>query len=74
MTRFYYILSVLLLLLSCSENVLLRDGNKMANDKFRPLLFVEKIDTVGNSKEYSYSFFRQSGDSAIWEEVVIRLP
>ena len=74
MTRYYYILSVLLLLLSCSENVLLRDGNKMANDKFRPLLFVEKIDTVGNSKEYSYSFFRQSGDSAIWEEVVIRLP
>lgn len=74
MTRYYYILSVLLLLLSCSENVLLRDGNKMANDKFRPLLFVEKIDTIGNSKEYSYSFFRQSGDSAIWEEVVIRLP
>ena len=74
MTRYYYILSVLLLLLSCSENVLLRDGNKMANDKFRPLLFVEKIDTAGNSKEYSYSFFRQSGDSAIWEEVVIRLP
>lgn len=74
MTRFYYILSVLLLLLSCSENVLLRDGKKIADDKFRPLLFIEKIDTAGNSKEYSYSFFKQTGDSAIWEEVIIRLP
>lgn len=74
MTRYYYILSFLLLLLSCSENVLLRDGNKIADDKFRPLLFIEKIDTVGNTKEYSYSFFKQTGDSAIWEEVVIRLP
>ena len=88
MTRFFYI-SLLLLGMSCSGNnpflynVKSTEGysynsfiieyGTMPHDSF-PLHYAVENDTVGNSKEYSYSFFKSDGDTVVWEEGIIRTP
>ena len=86
MTRFFYIL-LLVLGMSCSGNNPLMynlkpAGNNsynsfnieygtMPHDSF-PLHYpVEKDASVG-SKEYSYSVIKDYGDTLVWEEGVIR--
>ena len=88
MIRFFYILLLMLLVASCSGNNPVRyiktvekksylpfavEYLTMPHDSF-PLHYYEVRDTLGDSKEYSYSFIRNVGDTVVGEEGTIRLP
>lgn len=86
MTRFFYIL--LLLLISCSGNNPIRyikpvetavnnsffiEYGTLPHDSF-PLHYSKETESPKDSDIISYSFIVNEGDTAIWEEVVIRHP
>lgn len=85
MTRLFYIVPLAALLLSCSSNTPVRYTNVTNGDTaLLPFLmqgvsdghdlFSAKVDSIGHVDEISYSFIRHSGDSAVWEEGMIRFP
>ena len=87
MTRLFYIVPVVVWLVSCSGNVLLYDTARLSGDTLprsfimeqnmreaSTLHYPQKVDSTGNLKEYSFSFIRHYKDSVVWEEGVIRLP
>ena len=87
MARLFYILFVVMLVVSCSGNNPLWyvapatrtrhsfsiDYATMPHDSF-PLHYTVESGTQENSGEYSYSSFRTEGDTVVWEEGIIRLP
>ena len=88
MIRFFYIFLFVLLVASCSGNNPLRyikpvengsylpfaiEYSTLPHDSF-PLHYSLEYDTLETPEEFSYSFIRNVGDTAVWEEGVIRLP
>lgn len=88
MARLFYILFVVLLVVSCSGNNPLwytAPARKkpqhsfsieyvtMPHDSF-PLHYAVDSVTQENSDEYYYSSFRTEGDTVVWEEGRIRMP
>ena len=86
MTRFLYILLIVVVVVSCSGNNPVRYLKPVVRDSFSsfiieyslqphdsfPLHYLVHPDTLPNSKEYSYSFVTNDGDTLVWEEGVIR--
>ena len=88
MARLFYILFMVLLVMSCIGNNPLWytaparrkpqhsfsiEYVTMPHDSFSLHYAVDSV-TQENSDEYSYSSFRTDGDTVIWEEGTIRMP
>ena len=86
MTRFFYIFLVVLGMSCSGNNPLLYNLKPVGNNSYNsfnieygtmphdsfPMHYYEVRDTLGDSKEYSYSFIRYDGDTVVWEEGMIR--
>ena len=86
MTRFFYIVLVMLILVSCSGNNPMRYIKPVENDSYYPFIieyatlphdsfplhYPVESDASVDSKEYSYSVIKDYGDTLVWEEGVIR--
>lgn len=82
MARFYYILILVLMSGACSSNTPVRhmsavsDTSFLFSGFFRRIdtdnMFAVKCDSSGHLNELYYSFMKNTGDSAVWEEGVIR--